>query len=50
VRVAVGDGRTVGVGVSATMTTLKVEVGVTAGAEEHAAKKIKRRKTRRGFM
>ena len=47
---ATGDGMIVGVGVSGTMTTLNVEVGVAAGAEEHAARRIKRRKARRCFM
>jgi len=41
---------TVGVGVSGTIMTLKVEVGVAAGGEEHDARKIKREETRRGFI
>jgi len=49
-RVAVGDGVTDGVGVSGTITTLILEVGVAAGAEEHATRKIKRNKARRCFM
>jgi hypothetical protein len=43
----VGGGVTVGVGVSGTITTLSVEVAVVAGAEEHAARKIKRDEARR---
>jgi hypothetical protein len=38
------------VGVSGTITTLSVEVGVAKGAVEHAARKISRDKTSRCFM
>jgi hypothetical protein len=48
--VAVGDGVTDGVGVSGTMTALSVETGGATDNEEHAARKIKRNKARRGFM
>jgi len=48
--VGVGNGITVGVGVSGIITTLNVEVGVAAGTGEHAARKIKRKEVRHCFM
>jgi hypothetical protein len=50
VRVAVGRGVTVGVGVSGTITAFNVADGFTAEAEEQAARKIKKNRLIFCFM
>ena len=47
---AVGRGVTVGVGVSGMISTIRVEDGFMAGAEEQAASVIHSRKTTRVFL